>query len=84
MGDGRLVAAPFLVKTYRLVDDPATDNIISWGEHNKTFVVWKPKDLSTFLLPHYFNHNNFSSFVRQLNTYGFRKIARGRLGGEPG
>eukprot|EP00253_Pinus_taeda_P034298 PITA_34298 len=74
----RLVAAPFLVKTYRLVDDPSTDHIISWGDNNSTFVVWCPKEFSASVLPSYFNHTNFSSFVRQLNTYGFRKIVRGR------
>jgi heat shock transcription factor len=75
---GRLVASPFLVKTYRLVDDPSTDHIVSWGDHKNTFVVWRPKEFSACVLPCYFNHTNFSSFVRQLNTYGFRKIVRGR------
>lgn len=65
----RLVAAPFLVKTYRLVDDPSTDHIVSWGDNNNTIVVWRPKEFSAILLPTYFNHTNFSSFVRQLNTY---------------
>ncbi|KAG0582942.1 hypothetical protein M758_3G099700 [Ceratodon purpureus] len=70
----RTVPAPFLTKTYHLVDDPATDDIVSWGEDETTFVVWRPPEFARDLLPNYFKHNNFSSFVRQLNTYGFRKI----------
>ncbi|KAI3785471.1 hypothetical protein L1987_44590 [Smallanthus sonchifolius] len=70
--------APFLTKTYQLVDDPTTDNIVSWGEDDTTFVVWRPPEFARDLLPNYFKHNNFSSFVRQLNTYGFRKIVPDR------
>lgn len=69
---------PFLSKTYQLVDDPAIDDVISWNEDGSTFVVWRPAEFASDLLPKYFKHNNFSSFVRQLNTYGFRKIVADR------
>ncbi|XP_077251566.1 heat stress transcription factor B-4-like [Tasmannia lanceolata] len=74
----KTVPAPFLTKTYQLVDDPSTDHIVSWGEDDTTFVVWRPPEFARDLLPNYFKHNNFSSFVRQLNTYGFRKIVPDR------
>ncbi|KAG7943317.1 hypothetical protein I3843_15G032600 [Carya illinoinensis] len=65
---------PFLTKTFDMVEDPSTDSIVSWSRARNSFVVWDSSKFSTTLLPRYFKHSNFSSFIRQLNTYGFRKV----------
>lgn len=74
----RSIPTPFLTKTYQLVDDHTIDDVISWNDDGSTFIVWNPTVFARDLLPKYFKHNNFSSFVRQLNTYGFRKVVPDR------
>ncbi|KAI3880988.1 hypothetical protein MKW92_035574 [Papaver armeniacum] len=77
---------PFLSKTYELLEehlgggdsDDDQHKIVSWNSTGTGFVVWSPQEFSEVLLPKYFKHKNFSSFIRQLNTYGFKKIAANR------
>ncbi|XP_010242245.1 PREDICTED: heat shock factor protein HSF30-like [Nelumbo nucifera] len=64
---------PFLTKTYDMIEDPSTGSIVSWSRARNSFIIWDSHKFSTNLLPRYFKHCNFSSFIRQL-TYGFRKV----------
>ena len=65
---------PFVYKTYQLVSDKNTDNIVSWNAYGTSLLIWNMEQFESVILPQYFKHNNFSSFVRQLNIYDFHKI----------
>lgn len=45
-----------------------------WTENGETFIIKDAKTFSEKVIPTVYKHNNFSSFVRQLNFYGFKKI----------
>ncbi|TYH33019.1 hypothetical protein ES332_D13G029800v1 [Gossypium tomentosum] len=67
--NGSQSIAPFLKKCYEMVDDESTDAIISWSQNNDSFIIWDMTEFSVHLLPKFFKHSNFSSFIRQLNIY---------------
>ncbi|KRT84852.1 hypothetical protein AMK59_1172, partial [Oryctes borbonicus] len=65
----------FLSKLWRMVNDPTTDHLISWSSGGKSFIIQNQAQFWYELLPVYYKHNNMSSFVRQLNMYGFHKMS---------
>ncbi|KAM3827387.1 heat shock factor protein 3-like isoform 1-T1 [Vipera latastei] len=64
----------FLAKLWALVEDPGSDDVISWSRNGQNFCILDEQRFAKELLPKYFKHNNLSSFIRQLNIYGFRKV----------
>jgi TolA-binding protein len=66
-------APPFLVKTYQLITT-CDDSLAEWSEDGDTFVIKNANRFAKEEIPKYFEHSNFSSFSRQLNFYGFKKV----------
>ncbi|KAF9435694.1 stress-responsive transcription factor hsf1 [Entomortierella beljakovae] len=66
--------AAFLTKLYNMVNDEASNSLIKWSDDGQSFIVLRHVDFAKEVLPKFFKHNNFSSFVRQLNMYGFHKV----------
>jgi len=63
----------FLLKLYTILETPEFKNIINWSEDGKYFSIINLHDFTENILPKFYKHNNFSSFVRQLNMYDFHK-----------
>lgn len=49
-------------------------SIASWTPDGTMFVIKNQDVFSEKVIPKFFDHNKFTSFARQLNFYGFRKM----------
>eukprot|EP00529_Nitzschia_sp_RCC80_P012999 CAMPEP_0113493854 /NCGR_PEP_ID=MMETSP0014_2-20120614/28808_1 /TAXON_ID=2857 /ORGANISM="Nitzschia sp." /LENGTH=606 /DNA_ID=CAMNT_0000387733 /DNA_START=21 /DNA_END=1841 /DNA_ORIENTATION=+ /assembly_acc=CAM_ASM_000159 len=69
----------FLKKTWAMIDSCTEPDICGWNDddNGESFVVKDPKRFESEIIPQFFKHSKFTSFVRQLNFYSFRKIKFG-------
>lgn len=68
---------PFIRKLSQMLVDPLCANIVRWEDSEAdglgVIVIIDKERLENELLPLYYKHSQFTSFVRQLNLHGFRK-----------
>mmetsp|Transcript_24775 Transcript_24775/g.32367 ORF Transcript_24775/g.32367 Transcript_24775/m.32367 type:complete len:528 (+) Transcript_24775:117-1700(+) len=67
----------FILQTYEIFNSKDHAEICGWGDEEGTTVV--VHDVNAFqntVLPKFFKHQNYQSFVRQLNLYGFHKTEK--------
>ena len=68
----------FLLKLYQILENESYKDIIHWTEDGKYFIISNLHDFTENVLPKYYKHNNYSSFIRQLNMYDFHKKKSGQ------
>lgn len=69
----------FVAKLWELMEASTKDakiaTTIRWTPDGQRLQLGNLEKFELVTLPQYFNHNKMSSFVRQLNNYGFAKAA---------
>ncbi|KAM7200958.1 transcription factor SFL1 [Rhypophila sp. PSN 637] len=70
----KIVQTAFIHKLYNMLEDKTIQHLISWTNSSESFVMQPSHEFSK-VLARYFKHTNISSFVRQLNMYGFHKVS---------
>ena len=58
-----------------MLEEKGLSEIVSWSDGGDSFVIKDQNEFSKHVLPKHFKHNNFASFVRQLNKYDFHKVS---------
>jgi hypothetical protein len=48
--------------------------VVGWSTSSDSFVIRNVSRFTEEVLPAYYKHHNFASFIRQLNIYSFKKI----------
>lgn len=66
-----LISSP---STPSITQEPSYHRIITWSDKNTVIEVLDSAKMEKEILPFYFRHQKFESFVRQLNLYGFKKL----------
>lgn len=69
----------FVKKLYKMLSVTSFNSIIGWIEDGIGFIIKDQHLFTNIILPQYFKHKNFSSFVRQLNMYDFHKLRENSL-----
>jgi hypothetical protein len=67
----------FPVKLHQMLSEEENIEYICWLPHGRSWRIVKPKAFEAKVVPQYFKHAKYASFMRQVNGWGFKRITEG-------
>lgn len=64
----------FVKKLFQMLEENTFHQTVHWSDTGDSFIITDTNEFTKTVLPTYFKHSNFASFVRQLNKYDFHKV----------
>lgn len=68
----------FPSKLHAILSNEQINDVVSWMPHGRSWRVHKPKVFESNVIPMFFHRCKYSSFIRQVNGWGFCRITQGR------
>jgi len=72
----------FVKKTYDIFMSGEYNCCCSWNTTGTSIIIHDIQYFTKYVLPRFFKHSNFQSFVRQLNMYDWHKVIQDPSNGE--
>ncbi|CAD8053117.1 unnamed protein product [Paramecium primaurelia] len=74
----RIIHSSFLKLLYQILENQEYENTIRWNDLGDKFIILDKATFIQKILPKYYRHQKYSSFLRQLNLYGFQRTCTER------
>jgi hypothetical protein len=74
------VSEPFPEKLHRMLDTVEREGlseVVGFFTHGRAFAIHKQRRFVNDIMPRFFRQSKLTSFQRQLNLYGFRRLSTG-------
>lgn len=67
----------FALRLHHILSNPDLEHIISWLPHGRAWRIHQKQIFEREVIPTYFHHCRFTSFMRQVSGWGFRRVTSG-------
>jgi HSF-type DNA-binding len=66
----------FVLRRHQILASPQFQDCICWNGHGRSWRIIKTQEFERAVIPLFFQHSKYSSFLRQVNGWGFERIVR--------